>query len=218
MNNFLIYKITNPNNKFYIGVTNSFNRRMSEHFSDWKNRKKKIALHNSFTKYGFENHVKEILLKNLSKKEAYEIEEVLIKNLNTTNSKIGLNSRSGGKGGNMIDWNSEKGKLIHENNRKIHKEKYDKIWNNRKIIINEMKNDYTIIQIAERLKCSTSALCRFLKINKISVKRKNKYNLQDIANLIKPYYQQGKNNKEIIEITGYSKGTICRAKKIAFNL
>lgn len=217
MNNYLIYKITNPSGKFYIGVTNSFNRRMSEHLSDWKNRPEKIALHNSFTKYGFELHKKEIIVKNMPKEMAYKIEKDLIEFLNTQNSKIGLNSRIGGNGGNMIDWNSIKGKSIIRQNSLIAKEKYNKVWDKRKPIILLMKDKFTIKEICEKLNCSSSALCRYLKNNKISIKRKSKFDLNEIAKIIKPLYKEGKINKEIMQITGYSKGTICRAKNILFN-
>lgn len=216
MNSYLIYQITNPSGKFYIGVTNSFKRRMSEHLSDWKNRPEKIALHNSFTKYGFENHTKEIIAKNMPEKMAYKIEEKLIEALNCRNSKIGLNSRTGGKGGNMIDWSSIEGKKIRANNTLKRKIKYDEIWDKRKPIILSMKEDFTIEEISKKLQCSSSALCRYLKDNKISIKRKSKFDLNEIAIIIKPLYEQGKMNKEVMQITGYSKGTICRAKNIAF--
>ncbi len=108
--NYIIYTITSPSNKIYLGVTNNFNRRMSEHKYHWKKNTQNIALHKSFTKYGFDSHIKTILFSNLGKEEAYELEKNLINDMNLLDSKIGLNSRDGGMGGNMIDWKSEFGK------------------------------------------------------------------------------------------------------------
>ena len=216
MDNFLIYKITNPSGKFYIGVTNNFKRRMSEHFSDWKNRKQNIALHNSFSKYGFENHIKEIIIKGLSKEAAYKLEEKLINSFKSNDSKIGLNSRSGGKGGNMIDWKSEDGRIKKQKANETRFKSYLKEWDAKLPIILEMKDTHTGKQIAERLNCAESALGRYLKLKKISIKRKSKFNLQKIAEQIKPMYEQGATNQFVIEKTGYSKGTICRAKIIAY--
>ena len=214
-NNYLLYQIISPSNKIYIGVTNSFKRRMSEHLSDWKNRPQKIALHNSFTKYGYDAHKKEILIKGLPREMAYKIEERLVKSLETTNSKIGLNSRQGGKGGFFIDWNTEKGKEIQNKSKDTIRKKYENIWVNRLSTILEMKDEYTTEQIAKKLNCAKSALGRYMKLNNIHVKRKSKYDLNYIAEIIKPYYEAGKGNKDVMQITGYSKGTICRAKKIA---
>jgi group I intron endonuclease len=54
-----IYKITSPSNKIYIGQTINFERRLSE----YKNLecKTQLKLYSSLVKYGFENHVFEIL-------------------------------------------------------------------------------------------------------------------------------------------------------------
>lgn len=217
MNNFLVYKITNPSGKFYIGVTNSFKRRMSEHLSDWKNRPEKIALHNSFSKYGYENHSKEILIKNMPKEMAYKIEEKLIQSLDSQNSKIGLNSRNGGLGGNMIDWSCDYYKTIIEKNKQKKIQEYLNVWEKRKPIILKLKSTHTIEEIAKHLNCSTTALCRYCKMFNIKIERKRKFDLHKIAQEIKPYYDKGLMNKEVIEITKYSKGTICRAKNILLN-
>jgi group I intron endonuclease len=216
MYKYCIYKITSPSGKFYIGVTNNFRRRMSEHLSDWKNRTEKIALHNSFTKYGFENHRKEILITGLPKNMAYDIEKKLVQKLESNNSKIGLNSRDGGSGGNMIDWNSDYGKEIRNKNISIIKDKTKKIWDERLPIIMAMKKDYTTKEIAKKLNCATSALGRYCKENNINIDIKRKYDLSEVSNKIKPYIDNGMNNKDIMQITGYSKGTFGRAKKLLF--
>ena len=216
-NNYCIYNIISPSGKTYIGVTNSFNRRMSEHFSDWKNRKQNIALHNSFSKYGFDNHIKEVIIYNLSKEMAYKLEELSINDCKTNNSKIGLNSRTGGQGGNIIDWKSEIGIKIRENQIDKLKQKYKSVWDKRLPLILEHKDISTILEISKMLNCSTSALCRYLKDNSIKIKRKPKYDLNDIAKQIAVYYKEGYTNHYVIRKTGYSNGTICRAKKLIKN-
>jgi DNA-directed RNA polymerase specialized sigma subunit len=67
------------------------------------------------------------------------------------------------------------------------------------------------------LNCSTTALCRYLKDNSIKIKRKPKYDLNDIAKQIEVYYKEGYTNHYVIRKTGYSNGTICRAKKLIKN-
>jgi predicted GIY-YIG superfamily endonuclease len=209
MNNFIIYKIQSPSNKIYIGVTNDFNRRMNEHKSDFKNRLQKIALHHSFTKYGFENHIFSIIKTNMNKKIAYLLEKSLIKNLQLTNSKIGLNSREGGLGGNMIDWKSEKGKNIRIKIKNTTKQKYEKKWSNYYEIILELRHTHTISEICEELNISKTALINYLKYKGITIPRKNK--IDKIVEEITDYYNRGFTRKQIREITGYSNGTLFRA-------
>ena len=54
----VIYKITNPNNKIYIGCTIDFKRRLSEYRR--LSMVGQVKLYNSLVKYGFDNHVFEI--------------------------------------------------------------------------------------------------------------------------------------------------------------
>lgn len=55
----VIYKITSPDNKIYIGQTWNFKRRMSEYKS--LNFRKQVYLYNSFNKYGFDKHCFDIV-------------------------------------------------------------------------------------------------------------------------------------------------------------
>ena len=71
-----IYKITNPNNKVYIGQSRNIRRR----FSAYKRLecKKQVKLFNSLNKYGVINHKFEVIIeldKNISQEELnnYEI-------------------------------------------------------------------------------------------------------------------------------------------------
>ena len=68
-----IYKITSPSNRVYIGQSTNINNRFIRYKAlDCKSQKK---LHNSFLKYGFINHVFEILeecsVDLLNEKERY---------------------------------------------------------------------------------------------------------------------------------------------------
>lgn len=55
----VIYKITSPTGKVYIGQTWNFKRRMYEYKS--LNIKRQVYLYNSFIKYGFDSHKFDIL-------------------------------------------------------------------------------------------------------------------------------------------------------------
>jgi predicted GIY-YIG superfamily endonuclease len=209
MNNFVVYKILSPSGKIYIGVTNNLDRRIYEHKSDFKNRKQQIALHHSFSKYDFENHTFFVVKDNMSKKVAYLLEKSLIKNLQLKNSKIGLNSRDGGLGGNMIDWKSEKGKNIRIKIKNTIIQKYEKKWSNYYEIILELRHTHTISEICEELNISKTALTNYLKYKGITIPRKNK--IDKIVEEITDYYNRGFTRKEIREITGYSNGTLFRA-------
>ena len=185
---------------------------MGEHKSDFINRPEKIALHNSFAKYGYENHKKNILAKGMSKDYAYKLEERVVRSMNTNNSKIGLNSRSGGLGGNMIDFKSKKGKDAILKSRQTRLKNYYNEWNAYEPIIHELKDTHTIEQIAKEIGKGSTALCKFLKRKGIKIPIKRKFDLQKIALEIEPYVKGGLTNSEIMNITKYSNGTLCRAK------
>lgn len=111
MKNTGIYKITNPEGKIYVGCS----KNISTRWVNYKNDKKIIKqpkLYQSFEKYGFENHIFEIIENIeclLTNREKYWIKYY--------NSYIdGLNSNSGGGGVDAHNENtkkliSKKGKL-----------------------------------------------------------------------------------------------------------
>lgn len=90
--NHCIYMITSPSGKSYIGQTNNYDRRMSEHKGGYC---KKSLVWVFVNKYGWDNLTKEILHKNLTLAEAnlLEAEEILTRNTITPN---GYNLREGG--------------------------------------------------------------------------------------------------------------------------
>lgn len=91
MNSYCVYKLTFPNNKMYIGITNNFKHRMSQH----KSNKKKNKLTNAIKKYGFDNCKKEILICCLTKEKACEFEINFIKQFDSI--KNGYNITEGGE-------------------------------------------------------------------------------------------------------------------------
>lgn len=68
-----IYKITNTNNKVYIGQSTNIEKRFKQYIR--LSCKGQIKLYNSLSKYGVENHIFEIVeeckIKDLNKKERY---------------------------------------------------------------------------------------------------------------------------------------------------
>ena len=101
----VIYKITNPTGKIYIGCTIDWKRRFSEYrrLSMVGQRK----LYNSLKKYGYENHVFEIIEEctkdKLNDKEVYWIEFY-----NSVNAGLNVS-----KGGHYF-WEVNKGKKHSE--------------------------------------------------------------------------------------------------------
>lgn len=91
MNKSGIYKITNPEGKVYIGRSKNIEVRFKR-YSQYKTAKIQPKLFNSFDKYGFENHIFEIL----DCKDDIELESKYIQEYNSY--KDGLNSNRGGGG------------------------------------------------------------------------------------------------------------------------
>jgi len=93
--NGVVYKITSPSGKIYIGQSINVERRLKTY--KYYNCKKQVKLYNSLKKYGFENHTIEIIKDNIKCMTALNFyEELYIKKYNTFNTENGLNLRSGG--------------------------------------------------------------------------------------------------------------------------
>lgn len=93
MKKYLIYRLTFPNKKVYIGQTYNFKDRMRKHKYDSK--KYNTLIYNAIRKYGWDNIKKEIILycdENCI--DYYERE--LIKLYNSTDKNVGYNLESGG--------------------------------------------------------------------------------------------------------------------------
>lgn len=98
----LIYKITSPTNKIYIGqTTRELRNRISEHKKDYKRTCKACPLYEDMKIYGFENFEFEIIQDNISSQASLdEAERYWISFYNTLDSEKGYNQDSGGKSGN----------------------------------------------------------------------------------------------------------------------
>ena len=95
----VIYKITSPSKKIYIGQTINLKNRLNKYKSF--DCKKQIKLYNSIMKYGWDLHIFEILEEincEENKKLLNEREIYWIKTLNSFNSPFGLNCTEGGNG------------------------------------------------------------------------------------------------------------------------
>ena len=96
----IIYKLTSPNGKIYIGRTCNFDDRMAQHKYESTVTRRNYPLYKAIRKYGWENFTKEIIVKNLNQETAELLEEILIKQFNSV--KIGYNSSYNTTGGGNV--------------------------------------------------------------------------------------------------------------------
>ncbi len=96
----VIYKLTSPSGKIYIGRTNNFQDRMAQHKHCALVKKMDNSLYKAMRKYGWENFVKEIVATASNQESAQLLEEVLIKQFNSV--KNGYNDTYTGGGGNQF--------------------------------------------------------------------------------------------------------------------
>lgn len=94
----IIYKITSPKGKVYIGRTNDFERRMIEHKYNAFTKKLPNSLYRACRKYGWENMIKEIILE-VSPENSQKLEEELISAYNSV--RLGYNDTYVGGGGDQ---------------------------------------------------------------------------------------------------------------------
>ena len=92
----VIYSITMPNGKKYIGVTENFYRRKIDHKTKWKNKARFNDLYDSFDVFGFEE-AKWDILEECNFENRFERESFYISKFDTF--KNGLNGTAGGQGG-----------------------------------------------------------------------------------------------------------------------
>lgn len=92
---FIVYKVTSPNNKIYIGITSQgLDKRRQDHYSEAKTHKTNRKFHNALNKYK-DQLIWEILKTGLSKKLAQKYEEYYIKKFKS--QKFGYNTTNGGE-------------------------------------------------------------------------------------------------------------------------
>ena len=92
----VIYKISSPKGKVYIGRTNNFDGRMAEHKCNAFTKKSKNSLHKAIRKYGWDNMKREILVE-IEPTQSQKIEEEFI--LAYDSVKRGYNDTYNGGGG-----------------------------------------------------------------------------------------------------------------------
>ena len=98
-----VYKITFPNNKIYIGISNNIYRRMLEHNNDFRN---KLPIEYAIMKYGKITEFDIIeLINNTDEMKQREI--YWIKYYDSTNKEKGYNISLGGDGGDPGSSNSQ---------------------------------------------------------------------------------------------------------------
>ena len=94
----VIYSIINPKGRMYIGQTYDLRKRIICHISNAKTGSD-LLLHKSIRKYGWENHILDIIEevddKMMSEREMYWIEKY---NTFRYNNKMGMNLTRGGEG------------------------------------------------------------------------------------------------------------------------
>lgn len=105
-----IYKITSPSGKIYIGQSRHCLYRWKYHYSKL-HCKRQRHLYNSLLKYGFDNHVFEIL-ERCALEELDDLEIKYIKQYDSTNKIIGMNLRVGG---NSATFSDETKELMRQN-------------------------------------------------------------------------------------------------------
>jgi group I intron endonuclease len=94
----MIYKITSPIGKVYIGRTNNFSDRLAQHKHCALTKKQKNSLYKAIRKYGWDNMTKEIICE-VDSKDAQRIEEELILAYNSV--RKGYNDTFIGGGGDI---------------------------------------------------------------------------------------------------------------------
>jgi group I intron endonuclease len=92
----VIYKLTSPTGRVYIGRTKNFEKRMGEHKNLSESASSNYKIHQAIRKYGWDNFQKEILCE-VSHKQAPIVEEQFIKAYNSFTD--GYNSSESGYGG-----------------------------------------------------------------------------------------------------------------------
>jgi group I intron endonuclease len=99
----VIYKLTSPSGKSYVGHSVNHKSRLSVYKHLPKNLKEhQIHLYNAIKKHGFKNFKFEILCEVLNAKDFNDIEVFWINEYNLTNRKFGYNKTTGGDSGKKL--------------------------------------------------------------------------------------------------------------------
>lgn len=130
-----IYKITNLiNGLIYIGKTTDYKRRIKEYKYGSKTitRRKKYRVMEEIHKYGFSNFKFEIIENNIDFKNLDNREIFWIDKLNSRDTNVGYNSKTGGIGGELIDKSKIK---MSESSKNFHHTEEEKLHRSKPIIV-----------------------------------------------------------------------------------
>lgn len=100
MEKHVIYKITSPSGKFYIGRTKNFKGRMNEHRISATVHDSQFRIHKAIRKYGWKAMKREIIAEVIGTDEAIYLESKLIEKYDTVNS--GYNMTYNGSNGGSV--------------------------------------------------------------------------------------------------------------------
>jgi group I intron endonuclease len=146
-----IYKITNPSGKIYIGQTINLKVRRNKY--KYLNCKNQTRLYKSLLKYGWQNHIFEVL-ETIEIINAEDLNILEIKYIQQYNCFIkGLNCTLGGQGGSGKVY-SEESKLKMRNSQ-LGKKQSEETINKR---INSLKGQKRSIEFKEKLKALKTGL------------------------------------------------------------
>lgn len=129
-----VYKITFPNKKIYIGISNNIYRRMLEHNSDFRNN---LPIEKAIQKYGkiTEFTILEEISPN-NREAMKEREKFWILIFNSNKKEFGYNISEGGDGAD-IGSNNHQAKLTEEQYQQVYKDLIDN-----KLSLQEIANKY----------------------------------------------------------------------------
>lgn len=102
--NYVIYKVTSPSGKSYIGQTNNLSRRMEKHRHSSSTCR---AFHNAINKYGWDNMIIEVLYEGITLEEANKVETQTILELNTLYPN-GYNLTTGGDNRRLSEYTKQR--------------------------------------------------------------------------------------------------------------
>jgi hypothetical protein len=176
--NGVIYKITSPSGKIYIGQSVDFKRRLTKYRN--LRCKTQTKLYNSLKKYGFENHTIEIVKDNIKCMTALNFyEELYIKKYDTFNTENGLNLRSGGMNNTPSDETRQRMSNAHKGNSNSSKKCYTLDILNKRII--EFESITNISKYYNCYKTHISIICLGQQKTFNKKQYTAAYNLQDFV-------------------------------------
>lgn len=117
-----VYKITFPNNKIYIGISNNIYRRMLEHNLDFRNN---LPIEKAIQKYG--KITEFVILEEIdpnNRELMREREKFWISTFNSNKKEFGYNISEGGDGAD-IGSNNSQAKLTEEQYQQVYKDLID---------------------------------------------------------------------------------------------